>query len=177
MNEKKTTRKIKTIDELEFKDDFMFSRVMENESICKRVIETILDIEIDKISYTNTQETIKFAYDEKGIRLDVILKDEEDVTYAIEMQVAKERNIGKRSKYYHSVIDMTSIEKGQEYEKLPNTFVIFICDYDPFGYGECIYKFSMRDEKNKDLKLDTGGSTIIVNTRGSKESLNEELGE
>lgn len=41
-----------------------------------------------------------------GIRLDIYAKDENNTYFNVEMQTTKEKNIGKRSRYYHSQIDM-----------------------------------------------------------------------
>ena len=48
------------------------------------------------------------------------------------MQVIKQ-DLGKRTRYYHSQMDMELLLKGHGYEELPDNFVIFICDFDPFG--------------------------------------------
>ena len=50
-----------------------------------------------------------------------------------ERQVKKKSALGKRSRYYQSQMDMEMLLSGSEYEELPNTYVIFICDFDPFG--------------------------------------------
>lgn len=42
------------------------------------------------------------------------------------MQAVSKPGLGKRARYYHSQIDMELLRSGTDY-------VIFICDFDPFG--------------------------------------------
>ena len=48
-----------------------FGKVMRNPELCKRTIEVILGIEIDRIDYLEEQKTIDMSLDAKSIRLDV----------------------------------------------------------------------------------------------------------
>ena len=52
--------------------------------------------------------------------------------YDVEMQVAKKEALEKRTRYYHSQMDMELLVKGKDYSELPKACVIFICDFDPF---------------------------------------------
>lgn len=60
----------------------------------------------------------------KGVRLDVYAKDENNPHYDVEMQLLKRDALPKRSRYYHSQMDMELLSSGAKYEKLPNTYVI-----------------------------------------------------
>ncbi len=71
-----------------------------------------------------------------GAVIDVYVKDEKQTRYNVEMQVEKKPALGKRSRYYQSQMDMEMLLSGEDYAELPNTYVIFICDFDPFG-GNC----------------------------------------
>jgi len=85
------------------------------------------------------------------------------------MQVQPKKALGKRSRYYHSQIDMELLERGEYYESLPNTYVIFVCDFDPFGKRK--YKYSFRNlclEDNR-LELKDGCETIFLSTKGKNE--------
>ena len=53
----------------------MFNKVMQNESICKRVIETLLGIKVGKLVYKENQKTMDYSYLNKGIKLDVYVED------------------------------------------------------------------------------------------------------
>ncbi len=59
----------------------------------------------------------------------------------------------------------------EEYAKLPDTFVIFICDYDPFGGGYYRYTFQTVCREDASQELREGCSCIFLNTLGSRPEL------
>ena len=77
------------------------------------------------------------------------------------MQVEKEPELPKRSRYYHTSMDTHFLKKGRPYKDLKPSYVIFICMKDPFEMGEAIYQFQMID-KNLQLQLDDETYTIIL---------------
>ena len=158
----------KTLQELTFKDNFMFAAVMLEEENAKGVVERALGIRIDhvEISY---EKSIVYNPEYKGIRLDVYLKDDKNRYFNVEMQVAN-TEIFKRSRYYHSQIDMELLSTGIDYEKLPESYVIFICDFDPIGLGK--YKYTRRQIIEEDLgyNYDDGSHTVFLSTVGTNEN-------
>ena len=50
---------MKPIDELTFTDDYMFGYVMQNEEICKGLLERLLNIKIEKLIYLEFQNAIQ----------------------------------------------------------------------------------------------------------------------
>lgn len=86
------------------------------------------------------------------------------------MQAVTHRSLGKRARYYHSQIDMELLIAGAEYSKLPKTYVIFICDFDPFKLGKYRYTFMQQCQEGSEALLDDGSMTIFLNTRGKNPS-------
>ena len=125
--------KVKPIEELTFTDDFMFGRIMQNPEICKGLLERLLEIKIDKIEYPILQKTIAPHYKAKGIRLDVYVQDSNRV-FDIEIQNSLDENLPKRTRYYQSMMDVDLLLKGKNYTELKESFVIFICKDDFFGF-------------------------------------------
>ena len=145
----------------------MFAAVMLDEENAKGVVERALGIQIDhvEISY---EKSIVYNPEYKGIRLDVYLEDDKNRHFNVEMQVAN-TEIFKRSRYYHSQIDMELLSTGIDYEQLPESNVIFICDFDPIGLGK--YKYTRRQVIEEDLtyNYDDGSYTVFLSTVGTNE--------
>lgn len=158
----------KTIQELTFKDNFMFAAVMLDEENAKGVVERALGIHVDhvEISY---EKSIVYNPEYKGIRLDVYLRDDRNRHFNVEMQVAN-TEIFKRSRYYHSQIDMELLSTGIDYEQLPESYVIFLCDFDPIGVGK--YKYTRRQviEEDRNYEYDDGSYTVFLSTVGTNEN-------
>lgn len=163
-----TTRKRKTLQELTIKDNFMFGAVMLEEENCRRLLELILGFPIEKVE-VDREKSMIFNPDYKGIRLDILAKDEAGTHYNVEIQAVKHKALCKRSRYYHSQMDMELLLSGEEYESLPNTYVIFICDFDPFGEGKYRYTLETKCRESESVVVEDGRTSIFLNTHGTNE--------
>ena len=153
---------------LTIKNNFMFAAVMSDEENCKGFLERALSMKIDRVEI-NTEKNIVYHPEYKGVRLDVYAKDENNTRYNIEMQVLKQPALGRRSRYYQSQMDMELLAKGCEYAELPDSYVIFLCDFDPFGEGKYRYTFRKSCEETQKASLKDGRCIMFLNTCGEDE--------
>ncbi len=168
-------RKRKTLRDLTIKDNFLFGAVMSVEENCKGFLEMVLGFPIAQV-VVSKEKSIVYHPEYKGVRLDIYAEDENHTHYNVEMQVKKKTALGKRSRYYHSQMVMEALASGDDYETLPDTFVIFVCDFDPFGEHLYCYTFGNECKENKNAKLDDGSYTIFLSTKGeNKEEVPAEL--
>jgi len=161
-------RKRKTLQDLTIKDNFLFGAVMSVEENCRGFLEMVLGFPIAHV-VVSREKSIIYHPEYKGVRLDIYAEDENHTHYNVEMQVKKKAALGKRSRYYHSQMVMEALESGEDYETLPDTFVIFICDFDPFDQKLYCYTFQNECRENKSVKLGDGSCTIFLSTRGENE--------
>lgn len=156
----------KTLKELTLKDNFMFGAVMSDEKNCRRLLEMVLEFPIARVEVSK-EKSIVYHPEYKGVRLDVYAKDENNTHYNVEMQAVKEQALFRRARYYHSQIDMELLLSGKEYSELPNSYVIFICDFDPIGLEKYRYTISNQCMESKSAAIDDGNKTIFLSTRGT----------
>lgn len=127
--------KYKTLSDLTFADDYMFCKVLQrNMDLTKEILEVILEREITKIDLAAKQEVIDPFLDSKSVRFDIYLKGDDEI-YDVEMQTTNKADLILRSRYYLSANDLDCLKKGEKYQKLPKSFIIFICTFDPFDMG------------------------------------------
>ena len=101
--------------------------------------------------------------------MDVYAKDVvTEVSYNLEMQNNNEYNLPLRSRYYQAQIDVGSLEPGDKYTDLKPLYVIFICNFDPFGENLYRYTFSMQCEE-RDVPLNDGVKRIFFSTKGKNQ--------
>ena len=155
----------KQLKELTLKDNFMFGAVMMEEENCKRFLELALGFPIERVEVSK-EKSIVYHPEYKGVRLDVYAKNEHNTRYNVEMQVAKKAELGKRVRYYHGQIDMELLLSGSDYTELPEVYVIFICDFDPFGKKKYRYTFTKQCEEEPGAQLQEGCKSIFLSTRG-----------
>ena len=110
--------------DLTLTDDYLFSQI----------IEMLMGIKITKVIYLEAQKEVNLFPQTKGIRMDVYLEGDDEI-YNIEMQTTNKLNLVKRMRYYHSAIDVDSLLRGNPYDQLKKSYVIFICNFDLCGDG------------------------------------------
>ncbi|MDO4540948.1 MAG: Rpn family recombination-promoting nuclease/putative transposase [Syntrophomonadaceae bacterium] len=166
----------KTLQELSLIDDFLFCEVMKDPIAAKGLVEIILGKQIIAVQVSKTQEEVKTEPVYRGIRLDIYLEDDQNTVYNVEVQVSNTGNIPKRSRYYQSLIDYKRIPAGDpDYNKLPPSYIIFICNFDLFGQGRYKYEFEYRCLQDFSLPFGDQAIKIVLNTRGEND--NEESAE
>ena len=118
-------------------DDFM-NKVFEDKACAEFLLQIILRRNDLRVQHAHGQHDIKNLQG-RSVRLDILAVDDEDHVYNIEVQ-RNDKGAGvKRARYNSSLIDANVTEPGDEYEKLNETYVIFITENDVLGGGYPIY--------------------------------------
>ncbi|UTC63132.1 Rpn family recombination-promoting nuclease/putative transposase [Treponema sp. OMZ 787] len=166
---------VKRFEDLTFTDDFMFCKVMQNPKLCKKLIEMILYDTIGNIAYVSVQHNINTYEQAKSVRFDVLVQAENGKFYDVEMQVSNERNIPKRMRFYQAALDISFLDKGNSYNALNDSFIIFICTFDAMGKHKPVYTFENLCIEDKNTPLQDGTKKIIINAEAFGGTQDEEL--
>lgn len=145
-------------------NQYMFNRVMIDKSICKRFLECVLGKRIDELEYRNAEQAIEPRIDAKGVRLDLFARSEGRV-FDIELQVQPREMLAKRYRYYQAAIDTISLEKGAEYDELPESYIIFVCNHDPFGHELPRYTMEMRCREDDSVAVNDEAHWLALNCK------------
>lgn len=157
-------KKITVFQEVGLSNPFLFAVSMSDAETCKDVLECILGMKISEV-HVRTEENICLNPEYRGIRLDVIADDENHTQYNIEMQTVNEGNLPKRGRFYQAEMDVTYLLPGHDFNELPNSYVIFICTFDPFKKDLYKYTYTYRCHENGS-DLGDGTTRIYLNTKG-----------
>ena len=153
---------------------FLFYKIFtHNPDMCKHLLEILLHVEIEKITPPQGEETFDVDFEAHGIRLDVYVKNETEA-YDLEMQTVDTKELPKRARYYQGLMDVDNLKKGEPYDKLPKSYVIFLCLEDIFGKELPVYKFQNICEEKNDLKLGDETYKIFFNAQKYDKMLSEE---
>ena len=133
------------------------------------------ELDIDHVEYPELQKTIKEDFEAKGIRLDAYVNDGKGTVYDIEMQAVTSKYLPRRTRYYQSMIDLQLVDKGQDYDTLNDSYIIFICLSDLFGKGRYRYSFENICKEDTEVMLNDGAKKIFLNADGKKGDISEEL--
>lgn len=126
-----------TWEEAGYSNNYVFKMTMDDEDLCKELLECLLNLKISKIVIKQHEKEIETSKESHGVRLDIHIVDFDGIIYDIEMQTGEYSAdyFAKRARYYQSMLDQDVLKKGNSYTKLKRTIVIFICTFDPFEYN------------------------------------------
>lgn len=131
----------KSLNDVDIRDDFMFSYIMRDPELCLGLLRQLLpDCPIERIEYVEleaekqqlekalgtrleTQKALFGAAGKRSVRLDAYLDDGKTI-YNIEMQTAEQIALPQRSRLYQAHIDVNQLERGQYYDELRPSYVI-----------------------------------------------------
>ena len=177
---KKNVYHQKSVDELSFTDNGMFQEVLREPQICTEFVERLLKIKIGHIEYPELEKVIEPFYTSKGVRLDVYLKDENKVI-DVELQSYPQEALGKRTRYYNSLVDIDCLMKGQDYSELKDCYILFICKNDPFKdennkpFGMPCYTFQNKCKENPVVNLNDKSIKVIYNSSAYEQEKDERI--
>lgn len=157
-------------------DDLMFQNVMKDPVNCRMFLHEVLpDLDIQGLT-VRTQERIAFNKEEKFSVLDVLIKGSQGRRYDIEMQVAPQKDLDKRARYYmYKMMEDGFLHQGEEYGELTAVYVIFILPFDPEGKGLKRYTFTYSAREDKSVELNDESEIIYLNSKGKKGSVSQGL--
>ena len=114
-------------------NDYVFKKIfgrVGNEELTKDLVENILGRKINNINLEgNTILEPNLKDDKVGI-LDIKAKLDDSIWCDIEIQVAHKENIEKRLLFYWSLMYISEIKKGDDYDVLNKTICIMITDFE-----------------------------------------------
>ena len=177
---KETEVKIKTYEELCYSDDFMFGKTMEDPELCREVIERLLQKPVGELKSTQGQKEFRFTVDGKPIKLDIFSQDDRGTVYDAEMQNLNHRSLdslhlARRTRFYQSSIDVDYLNRSEAFWKLPESHIMFICTFDPFGKGLGQYTFREKCDEDLTIALEDGTEKHFYNCTYEGGDLPEEL--
>lgn len=169
----------KNYEELDLSDDFMFGKVMEDGELCREVLECLLGQKVGQLEPVQSQKEYQHTVEGKPIKLDIYTKDDRKV-YDAEMQNLNNHPIAyhdlpRRSRFYQAAMDTDHLKKKQSYRSLPETDILFICTFDPFGKGLPKYTFRNKCEELPELTLQDHTAKYFFNCTSKEEETPEPL--
>ena len=180
------------LEELNLLDDFLFHAMLAypdtGEAFIRKLLETLFDRKFPHLKIRAQESFAGVNTDFRGARLDVYIEedgsaqingDEIPTVYDVEPdhnhKSAEIKAFPKRARFYHAMIDRRSLKVGEHFGKMKKVYVIFICDYDPFGYDRALYTIKNRCLEEPELPYEDDAETWVLYTRGKKGNISESL--
>ena len=120
-------------------DDDFLTKCFEGDTAS---IELVLQIVLEKLDLkvldVRTQVFVENLLN-RSVRLDILATDSTGAKLNVEVQRSDKGAGRKRARYNSSMMDANLLKKGEDFDKLPETWVIFITENDVMGKGLPLY--------------------------------------
>ena len=183
----------KKLEELNLLDDFLFNAMMTypemGEKFTRKILKLLFNREFRNLKVIAQKSYGGLNTDLRGARLDVYVESDDSA----EIDASEDASIydlepdkndkakyiaafPQRIRFYHAIIDSRSLKSGEDFGKLKRVYVIFICNYDPFGYDRVKYTIRNMCVEEPEMPYDDGAQTTVLYTKGTKgDGISEEL--
>ncbi len=150
------------IKELTIMNDIFMRNVFKKRECVEHVLRIIMKMKDLQILDYTVQKDYKNLQGRSAI-LDCVAKDDANNQYNVEIQQDTEGASPKRARYHSGLLDMNTLNPGQDFEELPDSYVIFITKDDVPGNGLPIYHADRVIEETGGMFGD-GSHIIYVNS-------------
>lgn len=143
-------------------DDDFLTKCFEGDTECiQLVLRIVLEMPDLIVVDVRTQVFVENLLN-RSVRLDVLATDSTGRKFNIEIQRADRGAGRKRARYNSSMMDANLLQKGEDFEQLPETYVVFITEHDVMAKGLPLYQVE-RCILATGEKFEDGAHIIYVN--------------
>lgn len=133
----------------------------------RECLEYVLQVIMEKQDLHVIDQIIQKDYKNlqgRSAVMDCVARDSTGKQFDVEIQQDNEGASPKRARYHSGLMDMNTLNPGQDFEELPESYVIFITRDDILGYGLPIYHID-RQIKELEEAFQDEAHIIYVNSR------------
>lgn len=148
--------------------DIFMRNVFKQRECLEYVLQVIMEKQDLKVIDQIIQKDYKNLQGRSAI-MDCVARDSEGKQFDVEIQQDNEGASPKRARYHSGLMDMNTLNPGQDFDELPESYVIFITWDDILGYGFPIYHID-RHIKEADDSFQDEAHIIYVNSRKQEDT-------
>ncbi len=119
-------------------DDFLTKCFEGDTASIELVLQIVLEKPDLKVLDVRTQVFVENLLN-RSVRLDILATDSTGAKLNVEVQRSDKGAGRKRARYNSSMMDANLLKKGEDFDRLPETWVIFITENDVMGKGLPLY--------------------------------------
>ena len=138
----------------------------------RECLEYVLQVIMEKQDLYVIDQVIQKDYKNlqgRSAVMDCVARDSTGKQFDVEIQQDNEGASPKRARYHSGLMDMNTLNPGQDFEKLPESYVFFITRDDILGYGLPIYHID-RQIKELNEAFQDEAHIIYVNSRNQDDT-------
>lgn len=132
----------------------------------RECLEYVLQVIMEKPDLRVIDQVIQKDYKNlqgRSAIMDCVARDSNGKQFDVEIQQDSEGASPKRARYHSGLMDMNILNPGQDFDELPESYVIFITRDDVLGYGLPAYHID-RQIKEIDKEFQDEAHIIYINS-------------
>lgn len=126
-------------------DGFMRCLFKDDLPLVQFVLRIIMQKPELVITRSETQKDLKRLAGSRSLVLDVHAEEPDGTEYDIEVERSRGRAEPHRARYHQSAIDIERLGPREEFDQLPEVYVIFISEQDIFSDGRPLHRIERMD--------------------------------
>lgn len=142
-------------------DDFLTKCFEGDTKYIQLVLRIVMEMPDLEVVDARTQVFVENLLN-RSVRLDVLATDSAGRKINVEIQRSDKGAGRKRARYNSSMMDANLLQKGEDFDKLPETYVVFITEHDVIGDGQPTYKIE-RYISSTGKRFEDGSHILYVN--------------
>lgn len=142
-------------------DDFLTKCFEGDPKYIQLVLRIVLEMPDLVVVDVRTQVFVENLLN-RSVRLDVLATDSTGRRINVEIQRSDKGAGRKRARYNSSMMDANLLRKGEDFDELPETYVVFITEHDVIGKGKPLYHIG-RYIFDTSESFDDGSHILYVN--------------
>lgn len=148
--------------------DVLMRNVFKKQECTEYVLQVIMEKKDLKIIDQVLQKDYKNLQGRSAI-LDCVVQDSNGRQIDVEIQQDTEGASPKRARYYSGLMDMNTLNPGEDFDELPESYVIFITKSDILGRGLPIYHMDRKIAETGETFQDEA-HIIYVNSKRQEDT-------
>ena len=155
-------RIIEKVMSLRLMDDDLMTKVFADDlEATQFILRILMKNNSLKVLKSHSQNDLRNIFG-RSIKLDILAEDSDHNLINVEIQRADKGASAKRARYHAAMLDSHFLAKNTDFDKLKNTYIIFITENDIWGKGLPTYKVKKTIEET-DLPFEDGLHILYVN--------------
>ncbi len=142
-------------------DDFLTKCFEGNTASIELVLQIVMEKPDLKVLDVHTQVFVENLLN-RSVRFDILATDSLGRKINVEIQRADKGAGRKRARYNSGMMDANLLQKGEDFDGLPETWVVFITENDVIGKGKPLYQIE-RCILETGEKFEDGSHILYVN--------------
>ena len=149
--EERKVRYIEKIKNLTMMSDILARNVLKDRECCEYILRIIMNDSMLTVLDNQVQVDYKNLHGRSAV-LDCVAKSGDGRLFNVEIQQEDEGAIPKRARYHLGLMDMNVLNPGEFFDKLPETYIIFVTQDDTLGYKLPIAHVDRIIKENLEMK-------------------------